>query len=57
MYVRDRCGRPLYLGLAASARAAHTSFVLDALEQAIHDLRSTHRGGLVRHSDRASQYA
>jgi transposase InsO family protein len=38
------------------SRTAHASFVLDALEQAIHDRRPTHRGGLVHHSDRGSQY-
>ena len=37
-------------------RSAHASFVLDALEQAIHDRRPVHRGGLVHHSDRGSQY-
>lgn len=39
-----------------ASRAAHTSFVLDALEQAIHERRPAHRGGLVHHSDRGSQY-
>ena len=38
------------------SRTAHASFVLDALEQAIHDRRPMHRGGLVHHSDRGSQY-
>jgi transposase InsO family protein len=38
------------------SRTAHASFVLDALEQAIHERRPTHRGGLVHHSDRGSQY-
>ena len=38
------------------SRAAHTGFVLDALEQALHDRRPVHRGGLVHHSDRGSQY-
>lgn len=38
------------------SRTAHASFVLDALEQAIHDCRPAHRGGLVHHSDRGSQY-
>jgi hypothetical protein len=37
------------------SRTAHTGFALDALEQALHDRRSLHRGGLVRHSDRGSQ--
>ena len=39
-----------------ASRTAHASFVLDALEQALHDRRPTHRGGLVHHSDRGSQY-
>jgi putative transposase len=34
---------------------AHTDFVLDALEQAIHDRRPV-RNDLVHHSDRGSQY-
>jgi putative transposase len=38
------------------SRAAHAGFVLDALEQAIHERRPIHRGGLVHHSDRGSQY-
>ncbi|WP_425506377.1 IS3 family transposase [Stakelama sediminis] len=38
------------------SRTAHASFVLDALEQAIHDRRPVHRGGLIHHSDRGSQY-
>jgi transposase InsO family protein len=38
------------------SRTAHAGFVLDALEQALHERRPLHRGGLVRHSDRGSQY-
>jgi transposase InsO family protein len=38
------------------SRTAHASFVLDALEQALHDRQPVHRGGLVHHSDRGSQY-
>ncbi len=38
------------------SRTAHAGFVLDALEQAPHDRRPVHRGGLVHHSDRGSQY-
>ncbi|MGB6908217.1 MAG: IS3 family transposase [Methyloceanibacter sp.] len=38
------------------SRTAHASFVLDALEQALHDRRPVHRGGLIHHSDRGSQY-
>ncbi len=36
-------------------RTAHASFVLDALEQALHERRPVHRAGLVHHSDRGSQ--
>ena len=39
-----------------ASRTAHAKFVLDALEQALHDRRPVHRGGLVHHSDRGSQY-
>src|SRR5674476_1144704 len=38
-----------------TSRTAHAGFVLDALEQALHERRPTHRGGLVHHSDRGSQ--
>jgi putative transposase len=37
------------------SRTAHASFVLDALEQALHERRPARRGGLVHHSDRGSQ--
>ena len=37
------------------SRTAHAGFVLDALEQALHDRRPV-RGGLVHHSDRGVQY-
>jgi transposase InsO family protein len=38
------------------SRTPHASFVLDALEQALHERRPVTRGGLVHHSDRGSQY-
>jgi putative transposase len=38
------------------SRTAHASFVLDALEQALHERRPAQRSGLVHHSDRGSQY-
>ncbi|BAI74000.1 transposase (plasmid) [Azospirillum sp. B510] len=38
------------------SRTAHADFVLDALEQALHDRRPTKGSGLVHHSDRGSQY-
>ncbi len=38
------------------SRTAHASFVLDALEQALHERRPLQGGGLVHHSDRGSQY-
>ena len=53
-FVIDTFARGL-VGWRAS-RTAHASFVLDALEQALHDRRPVHRGGLVHHSDRGSQY-
>jgi transposase InsO family protein len=38
------------------SRTAHTSFVLDALEQALHKRRPRRGGKLIHHSDRGSQY-
>ncbi|RWK66858.1 IS3 family transposase [Mesorhizobium sp.] len=38
------------------SRTAHAAFVLDALEQALHDRRPVQGNGLVHHSDRDSQY-
>ena len=38
------------------SRTAHASFVLDALDQALHERRPVQGGGLVHHSDRGSQY-
>jgi transposase InsO family protein len=38
------------------SRTAHADFVLDALEQALHERRPFTRDGLVHHSDRGSQY-
>jgi putative transposase len=37
------------------SRTAHAGFVLDALEQALHERRPA-RGGLIHHSDRGVQY-
>ncbi len=34
----------------------YVAFVIDALDQALHDRRPVHRGGLVHHSIRGSQY-
>jgi transposase InsO family protein len=39
-----------------ASRTAHAGFVLDALDQVLHDRRLVKRGGLVHHSDRGSQY-
>lgn len=39
-----------------ASRTAQAGFVLDALEQALHDRQPVHSGGLVHHSDRGSQY-
>lgn len=38
------------------SRTAHAGFVLDALEQALHERRPAHSAGLVHHSDRGAQY-
>ena len=38
------------------SRTAHAGFVLDALEQALHERRPVQSAGLVHHSDRGSQY-
>ncbi|MBR7518484.1 DDE-type integrase/transposase/recombinase, partial [Mycobacterium tuberculosis] len=39
-----------------ASRTAHATFVLDALEQALHARRPTPDDGLVHHSDRGGQY-
>ena len=39
-----------------ASRSAHAGFVLDALEQALHDRKPVSGGGLVHHSDRGVQY-
>ncbi len=38
------------------SRTAHAEFVLDALEQALHDRKPIQNDGLVHHSDRGVQY-
>jgi transposase InsO family protein len=38
------------------SRHARADFVLDALEQALHERRPARKSGLVHHSDRGSQY-
>ena len=38
------------------SRTAHASFVLDALEPALHDRQPVRGGGLIHHSDRGVQY-
>ena len=38
------------------SRSAHAGFVLDALEQALHERKPVSGGGLVHHSDRGVQY-
>jgi transposase InsO family protein len=38
------------------SRTAEASFVLDALEQALHARRPAKGGGLIHHSDRGSRY-
>jgi transposase InsO family protein len=53
-FVIDAFARRI-VGWRASG-TAHAGFVLDALEQAHHDRRPVHRGGLIHHSDRGVQY-
>ena len=38
------------------SRSAKTDFVLDGLEQALHDRRPVQKSGLIHHSDRGGQY-
>jgi transposase InsO family protein len=38
------------------SRSMQAAFVLDALEQALHDRRPVQNNGLIHHSDRGSQY-
>ena len=38
------------------SKTAHAGFVLDPLEQALHERRPVHGSGLVHHSDRGVQY-
>ena len=53
-FVIDTYARRI-VGWRVSA-SAHTPFVLDALEQALHDRRPVKGSGLVHHSDRGVQY-
>jgi putative transposase len=52
-FVIDAFARRI-VGWRASWRA-HAGFVLDALDQALHDRRPVHRSGLIHHSDRGAQ--
>lgn len=53
-FVIDAFARRI-VGWRASS-TAHAGFVLDALEQALHDRRPVRGAGLVHHSDRGVQY-
>ena len=53
-FVIDACARRI-VGWRVS-RSATAGFVLDALEQAIHDRQPVKGAGLVAHSDRGAQY-
>ena len=44
------------LSAGGPLETTHASFVLDALEQALYDRQPAHRGGLVHHTDRGTQY-
>ena len=52
---RSSCALNRIVGWRTS-RTPKTDFVLDALEQALYERRPVHKGGLVHHSDRGSQY-
>lgn len=39
-----------------ASRTAQAGFVLDALDQALHDRRPVHRGGLIHHSDSRDEW-
>ena len=54
--LRDLHANLFRVAVWRASRTAHSAFVLDALEQALHDRRPIHRGGLVHHSDRGGQY-
>ena len=54
--LRDRCTYSRRIVGWRVSRTAHAAFVLDALEQALHERRPAKGGGLVHHSDRGSQY-
>ncbi len=51
-FVIDAYARRI-VGWGAS-RTAHAGFVLDTLEQALHDRRPAQRAGLIHHSDHGS---
>ncbi len=53
-FVIDAYARRIVDGRVSAS--AHAGFVLDALEQAVHDRRPVKGAGLVHHSDRGSQY-
>ena len=52
-FVIDAHARRIVGGRAG--RTAHAGFVLEALEQALHERRPIHGDGLVHHSDRGGQ--
>ena len=53
--LRERAVR-MVLEHQSEAATAHTDFVLDALEQALHARRGAASRSLIQHSDRGSQY-
>ena len=53
-FIIDACARRIVGWLVS--RTADAGFVLDTLEQALHQRRPTGKSGLVHHSDRGSQY-
>ncbi len=54
--LRDLHANPFRVAAWRVSTSPHAGFVLDALEQAVHERRPTKSMGLVHHSDRGSQY-
>jgi transposase InsO family protein len=54
-WLDHRCQCPAHRGVARQP-PPHAGFVLDALDQAVHERRPVKGMGLVHHSDRGRQY-
>lgn len=55
---RRCCARTSPFGIVGwrGSRTAHAGFIIDALEQALHDRRPARNGALIRRSDRGNRY-